>query len=263
MKQWMALGLGLLAQTLAFAQVVSVEFKEKGFMFSDAPTLNFLWPAKQAKATLVFIPGGEGKAGITPDRVNLGGFYGATLRPLSEEKRTHGAFNVVVFESPVNLPVGTDFPVSRRSSEHLKRIESVVRHFKDQYALPVWVMGHSNGAVSVTEFYKMLQKSQKEDLIEGAIYSSARHGAEFNDKTQLPILFLAHEQDACPKSTPAKALGVFQQQQKSNPSKTAYVLIKGGEAQAQNGCHSGFHMFHGAAPEAYTAIDQFVFGPRN
>ena len=48
MAKWIALWMGLAAQTLAFAQVVSVEFKEKGFMFSDAPTLNFLWPAKQA-----------------------------------------------------------------------------------------------------------------------------------------------------------------------------------------------------------------------
>jgi hypothetical protein len=263
MSKWIVLCLGLLSQTLALAQVVSVEFKEKGFLFSDAPTLNFLWPAKQPKATLVFIPGGEGRLGITPDRKNLGGFYGSTLKPLSDEKLTSGSFNVVVFDSPVNLPVGTEFPVSRQGSEHLKRIESVARYFKDKYALPVWIMGHSNGAVSVTEFYKMLQKTQKEDLIEGAIYSSARHGAEFNDKTKLPILFLAHEQDQCPKSTPARGLEVFQQQQKSNTSKTAYVLVKGGETQAQNGCHSGFHMFYGAGAEAYTAIDQFVFGSRN
>ncbi len=263
MFKWIALCLSLLSPTLALSQVVSVEFKEKGLFFSDAPTLNFLWPSKQAKATLVFIPGGEGKAGITPERVNLGGFYGTTLRPLSDEKRTHGAFNVVVFESPTPLPVGTEFPVSRQGQEHLKRIESVVRFFKDKYSLPVWIMGHSNGAVSITEFYKMLQKNQQQDLIAGAIYSSARHGAEFNDKTQLPILFLAHEQDKCPKSTPARGLAVFQQQQKTNLSKTAFVFIKGGEIQTQNGCHSGFHMFYGAGAEAYSAIDEFVFGPRN
>lgn len=262
MSKWIALWIGLLSQTMALAQVVSVELKEKGFLFSDAPTLSFVWPAKQPKATLVFIPGGEGRLGITPDRKNLGGFYGTTLRPLSDDKLSRGGFNVVVFDSPVNLP-GTDYPTSRQSQEHLLRIESVVRHFKDAFGLPVWIMGHSNGAVSITEFYKMLQKSQKEELISGAIFSAARNGAEFNDKTKLPILFLAHEREQCSKTLPARAKAVFDQQQKSNPSKTEFFLIRGGEAQAQNPCSSGFHMFFGASEEAYTAIDRFVFGLPN
>lgn len=76
--------LGFLLNMGAFAEVVGVEFKEKGFLFSDARTLNFVWPSSQAKATLVFIPGGEGRLGITPERKNLGGFYGSTLRPLSD-----------------------------------------------------------------------------------------------------------------------------------------------------------------------------------
>ena len=40
--------------------------------------------------------------------------------------------------------------------------------------------------------------------------------------------------------------------------KTEYVALKGGEAQAQAVCTSGFHMFYGAGDEAYRAIDQFV-----
>lgn len=260
MRKWIALWIGLWLQTLAVAQVVSVEFQEKGGGFSDAPTLNFLWPAKQAKATLIFIPGGEGRLGITPDRKNLGGFYGATLKPLSDANLSSGAFNVVVFDSPVQLP-GIEYPISRQSTEHLLRVESVVRHFKAAYGLPVWIMGHSNGAVSITEFYKMLQKTQKEDLIEGAIYSSARSGANFNDNTRLRILFLGHEREQCPKSLPSKAKLVFEQQQKTNPLQTAFVLVTGGEAQSQNPCSSGFHMFYGASEEAYKAIEKFVFGP--
>ncbi len=250
--------IGLLSQAAAWAQVVSVEFKDKGFLFSDAPTLNFVWAAKQARATLIFIPGGEGRLALSPDRSNLGGFYAATLKPLSDDNLTSGAVNVVVFDSPVLLPSGTDYPRSRQSAEHLQRIESVARYFKERFGLPVWIMGHSNGAVSMTEFYKMLQKAQKENLVEGAIYSSARNGAAFNENTRLPILFLAHERDGCEKSQPAKSKAHFEQQSKSNPIQPEYLLIKGGEAQAQNPCTSGFHMFYGAGKEAYSAIDQFI-----
>ena len=59
-------------------------------------------------------------------RLNLGGFYGATLKPLSDDNLTSGAVNVVVFDSPVLLPVGTDYPYSRQSAEHLQRIKSTV-----------------------------------------------------------------------------------------------------------------------------------------
>ncbi len=186
---WLFSLLIALLPSLSLAQVVSVEFKDKGFLFSDAPTLTFLWQAKQPKATLVFIPGGEGKLGLTLERTNLGGFYGATLRPLSDDRLTSGSFNVVVFDSPVQLPSGTDYPYSRQSSEHLLRIQSVVNYYKDKFGLPVWLMGHSNGAVSITEFYKLMQKNKNEKLIDGAVYSSARNGATFNEETQIPIFF--------------------------------------------------------------------------
>lgn len=253
----LALAATLLSVTSVSAQVLSVEFKDKGLFFSDLPTLNFAWPAKQAKATLLFFPGGEGKLGLALDRKNLGGFYGNTLRPLSDEKLTSGAFNVVIFDSPVNLPVGTDYPYSRQSKEHLLRIESVVRHLKSLYGVPVWLMGHSNGAVSMTEFYKMIQLAGSENLIEGVIYSAPRNGADFTEKTNLPILFLTHELDGCDKSPPSRSLAVFQRQSQTNQKKLKFVSIKGGEAQPQHPCYSGFHMYHNASKEAYTAIDSF------
>lgn len=246
-----------LISTFVHAGVVSVDFNETGFFFSNAPTHTFVWPARKAKATLIFIPGGEGRLGLRPERTTLGGFYGATLKPLSDETQTNGFFNVVVFDSPTALPVGRDYPYSRQTREHLLRIESVVRYFKDLYGLPVWIMGHSNGAVSITEFYKMLQKSGNENLVEGAVYSSARDGADFSDTTQLPILFLAHERDECEKSQPSRSKAVFEKQSKTNSMQTWYVLIKGGEPQTQHICYSGFHMYFGASQEVHSAIDMF------
>ena len=247
-----------LVQGAAFAEVVSVPFNEHGFLFSSAPTMTFLWPAQRPKATLVFIPGGEGHIGLLADRKTLGGFYGATLKPLSDAGLTSGSFNVVVFDSPVNLPVGTGYPYSRQSSEHLLRIESVVRYYKQLYSLPVWIMGHSNGAASITEFYKMLQKSHQEDLVEGAIYSSGRNGSSFDDDTNMPVLFLAHDRDGCEKSSPGQSRAVYERLRKNDPKRVEYVLIHGGEPQSQHPCYSGFHMFYGAGEEAYKAIDRFV-----
>jgi hypothetical protein len=60
------------------------------------------------------------------------------------------------------------------------------------------------------------------------------------------------------KSQPTRSKIVFEKQAKTNSMKTQYVVIRGGEAQPQHVCSSGFHMFFGASQEAYSAIDAFV-----
>jgi hypothetical protein len=241
----------------AYAQVYSIDPTEKGFSYSSDSTATFLWESKNAKAVLIFIPGGEGQLKLTPDRKDLGGFYGNTLKPLSNSSQTSGLFDVVIFDSPMVLLPGTTYPSSRATADHMMRIESVVLYYKNKFNKPVWLMGHSNGAVSVTEFYKYLQGKKKENLISGIIYSSARNGAAFGSNTNIPVLFLAHEQDGCSKSTPSNSKSVYENLKKSNQLKTEYMLIKGGEAESDP-CRSGYHMFFGASQEAYRAIDSFA-----
>jgi hypothetical protein len=156
----------------------------------------------------------------------LKGFYGKTLRPLSDSTLTSGKFNVVVFDSPWPLAVGKDYPTSRATSDHLARIDSVVDFYRNKYNKPIWLMGHSNGAVSVTEFYKYLQKNNREKIISGIIYSSARNGANFNAETNIPVLFLAHEKDGCSRSSPQNSQSVFNDLKKTNKFKTEYILLK-------------------------------------
>lgn len=250
--------LSLAIHSELLAQVYSVEPIEKGFQYSSDPTQTFLWESKSAKAILIFIPGGEGQIKLKPERKDLGGFYGNTLKPLADPSKTAGLFDVVVFDSPFTLPSGANYPSSRSTPDHMMRIESVVLFYKNKLNKPIWLMGHSNGAVSVTEFYKYLQDKNKENLISGVIYSSARNGASFNSKTNLPVLFLAHEQDGCSKSTPNSSRSVYEKLKKTDSQAVEYVLIKGGEAQADEPCRSGHHMFYGASDEAYKAINDFV-----
>jgi hypothetical protein len=239
------------------AQVFVVDPIEKGFSYFSEPTSTFLWENKSAKAVLIFIPGGEGQLKLTPNRIDLGGFYGNTLKPLSNASQTSGLFDVVIFDSPIMLLSGAIYPSSRTTADHMMRIESVVLYYKSKFNKPVWLMGHSNGAVSVTEFYKYLQDKKKENLISGIIYSSARNGASFNSNTNIPVLFLAHEQDGCAKSTPSHSKSVYEDLKRSNQSRTEYALVKGGEPEGDP-CRSGYHMFFGASQEAYKAIDNFA-----
>ncbi|MBK9349862.1 MAG: hypothetical protein IPN05_06580 [Sulfuritalea sp.] len=42
---------------------------------SSDPTLSFLFRAAEARATLVFIPGGEGRAGLKPEWTAEHGYF--------------------------------------------------------------------------------------------------------------------------------------------------------------------------------------------
>lgn len=240
------------------AETISVARIENGVASNSNATLTFVWPAAQAKATLIMIPGGEGQIGLTLDKKDLGSFYGKALKPLSNAEITSGLFNVVIFDSPRLLPVGTTYPNSRATHEHLADIDSVVRFYQEKFNQPVWLMGHSNGAVSITEYYKWLQKKKEDRRISGLIYSSGRNGASFGSTTQVPVLFLAHEKDGCSKSTNANSRSVFNELKKYNEQKVDYVLLKTGDAEASEPCRSGYHMFFNAYEEAYKAIDAFA-----
>lgn len=257
-KIWLAWIFFILTfSTSTIAEVIPIIPLTRDGAAPAQPTLTFLWASPQAKAVLIFLPGGEGRLKLTPGRESLGGFYGGVLRPLSDPKLTSALFHVVVFDSPVDLPVGTSYPVSRTSADHLMRIDSVVRYYKDKFKLPIWLMGHSNGVPSIVEYFKELQNTQQENIIEGMIYSSARNGAFFRSGTRVPILFLAHENDGCAKSAVSNSMSHYKELARQGHTQLDYVLIQGGEAEG-NPCYSGFHMFNGAYERAYRAIDAFA-----
>jgi len=240
------------------AEVLPVDFTEGKASSASEPTLTFLWKSDRAKATLIMIPGGEGQIRLSLDKADLGGFYGKTLKPLSDSNITSGSFNVVIFDSPTILENVNGYTISRTTVDHLSRIESVVRFYKDKFNKPVWLMGHSSGAVSVTEFYKYLQKTHNENLVSGIIFSSGRNGARFNSDTNLTVLILAHKYDRCLKSTNASSFDMYSELIKTNKEKTKYVLLYSGDSESKDPCRSGHHMFFNAQEEVYKAIDDFA-----
>jgi pimeloyl-ACP methyl ester carboxylesterase len=145
-----ALWLVMLAASGAWAQVIQVEPTNKGFFASPLPTTTFLFEAADARGTLIFIPGGEGRVGMRPGMTANHGYFSAyhfnvMLRSLAE--LSGGArFNVVIFDSPVDLHNAQHWSGARTTAEHLSRVEDVIRHYRAQLGKPVWLMGHSLGS---------------------------------------------------------------------------------------------------------------------
>lgn len=250
-----------LIPAISFAQLFPVAPIEKGFFSSSDPTMTFVYEAKNPKATLVFIPGGEGSVGVKENWNKFSGYfsnyyYNTMLQGLTDPSKTSGSFNVVIFDSPKSL--GTSDPSARSSSSHLSRIESVVLFYKEKYHKPVWVMGHSNGGISVTAFYKYLQKNKKDNMVSGLVYSAGRNASWLNDETKLPVLLMHHEKDGCSATEVSNTEKIFRKLQESGNSNTELVLIKSGMSMAKDPCHSGYHMYYAADEEVLKAMDQFM-----
>lgn len=253
---WLAFAAVFVIFGPAFSQVIPVPFESSGVFGSSEPTQTFLWEARQANAVLVMIPGGEGHLGLTPARTELGGFYERVLKPLADETMTSGKVHVVVFDSPDILPSGDFYPTSRASDDHLSRIESVVRYYKERYGKPVWLMGHSNGAISVSEYIR-----SRGDTVNGAIFSSSRAGVKISDTFASPVLFLQHRKDGCAKVSARSVVDVYATIKLAGKTAVAFNWIDGGSSEG-NPCYSGYHMYFGAETQVFRAIDSFIANPK-
>lgn len=257
--------LGVSSCTAAWAQFHVVEQVDKGFLISATPTVTHLWRSElgdDARATLVFVPGGDGSVGMKPtwpeDAPYLTRYhFNQTLKRLSNKSATSGAFHVVVYDHPAKF---TDLRnlTDRASSDHMVRIESVIRYYTDLLKKPVWLMGHSNGGYSVGEFQRYMAKNGKSDLVRGLIFSAGRDESRFSSDVNTPMLFLISEHDGCDKTTPTGNQRVFEGVRGDNKAPTEFAWIKSAQTEAKNPCFSGIHMYFGAGEEVSRVLDDFL-----
>jgi pimeloyl-ACP methyl ester carboxylesterase len=156
----MAACLVLLCNAAYAAVITPIEAPGK-----DKPTLTLLMEAeKPATATVLFIPGGDGRTGlqqgITEPR---GPFFVGILKPL-----TRSSFNVVLVDDPDGIDFKTGYSPDRR----LDRIESVLKYYQSKLKTPMILFGHSHGSNAVMRFVN--RSADNDKLIAGIVLSSSR-----------------------------------------------------------------------------------------
>jgi hypothetical protein len=255
MKRLLVLAL-LSVFALARAEVIQVDLKEDGKIDSK-PTMTMYWAGQQARAVLVLIPGGDGNIGIKPETPDLKHPFYQALKRLSAPALTSGATDVVIFDNPYPLSPNQRYPSARGTSDHIKRMESVLAFYKEKTHLPVWVMGHSNGGISLMELIRDLQKTDRTKLIDGMVVSSARNESSFSAPLNFPILFIDHKNNGCAVDDQT-VYRTYESVKKITSSAVGQVLITSGESQSANPCYSGFHMYFKAEDELSKALDDFI-----
>jgi hypothetical protein len=237
------------------AEVISVNQIEDCWVCSSAPSMTMYWKAQAAKQVLIVIPGGDGYIGFKQDMTDLDRPFPANLKRMTDSGLTRGETDLVFLDSPRSL--GDRDLGARGAKDHLIRIESAIRFYKEKTGLPVWLLGQSNGGASIANFIRYLQDKKQTDLIAGVIASTPRPESNFPSSLSLPVMFIIHRQDGCRVLSQIQRM--YEQVKDNNLAITSWVVVESGESQAgRDVCSSGYHMFYKAGEEYTKAIDDFI-----
>jgi dienelactone hydrolase len=83
---------------------------------------------------------------------------------------------------------------ARRESRHIESIKHTVEYYRKKFGKPVFLIGHSNGTLSLAELLNQSPENQK--LISGLIFSGSRNETEVKQKISVPVLVLHHKSDS-------------------------------------------------------------------
>lgn len=229
--------------SLVIAETVLIPFEK-----DDVPTA--YWASAEAKATLIFLPGGDGSFGFA-NKPNAQPGWILSLINKAEPKES---LNLVFMDSRTSLGYRGDLG-PRTTSQHIERIKAVIDYYQQKTQLPMYLIGHSNGAVSLASF---LNKSPENQLrLGGAIFSGSRNETRVNAKLNLPLLVLHHKDDPNGWTTPKNAERLFQEIKVTNALSTEQVWMEGGFDEGD--VHtSGRHMYAGVLDKAAAVVKEFI-----
>ncbi len=239
----------------AMAEVISIDNPNKGFL-NSSPTLTFYMQGQNSKALILLLPGGEGILFLKPNMTELNSSLSPILKRLTDPSKTSGQFDIAVMDSPYSLKVPPGGGGARGSFDHIKRVESVVKYYREKTHLPIILMGHSNGTISINEFVKYIQANNKTDLLSGLILSGTRNEVSISPPIDIPIIFMHHEKDGCEHDSFSTDMRRYEKVADFNKSATSFITIKTGNAVLGDPCHSGLHMYFNADDEVSQKLDE-------
>jgi len=234
--------------SLATSQVIPVEFLSAGFL-GARQTMTMLHERSDAALTVVVVMGHPGSFDLKAGDSFVRNTTARMMRDLVYRPKINA--HVVILDSPIPLQgVG-----ARSSKDHLDRIDSVVKFYEDKLKVPIWLFGHSDGSISVSEYLNRPNTSRRP--VSGVILSAGRDETRIKEDWKIPALVIHHEKDGCDVTTFNGAKRYFKQIQETNTAPVEFAAVVGGLSSGPP-CSTGHHMYEGAFGETLGLIEGFV-----
>ena len=228
--------IGLLP-VLGFSQAVIKEITTR-----PGVTIKFTYvKAENAVASALLLPGGSGVSSY-----NYGGTVYETYFPKALNYYTQQGINVLMPEIPSDRSSLNNF---RNSAEHAQDNAALMAYLKQQSNAPVWVIGHSNGALSAASLSAQLQDKGPVGVVLMSSTTKAPFGISAAhpvlqaalDQIKVPVLVVHNKNDPCP-ANPYSGVALITSALKA-AKKVDHIAIEGGTS-SQNACY-GIHGYLG------------------
>jgi len=242
-KAFVLMGLTF-ASLIACAEIINIPYQ------SGDPTKTSILAVDHPKALVILLMGGDGKVGI---------FDNGSARSNHTFVRSQGLWAQYGIDS-VLVDSSDDLSIrggGRLTDDYQNRLLSVVTYYRSKFNVPVWLFGHSNGTVSVTEFVNRFSGS---NVIAGFIVAGTEQTAILKNNSKLPVLAIHHIQDTC-RTTPISA---SESLIKSRPigTQAEFITIDGG-ANTGNVCWAlAYHGFNQKEDELVKDAAEFILKMR-
>ena len=213
------------------------------------PQRILFYPAPAAEATVILFPGGDGVVGIrengTADRP--GHTFTRSMNLWANQR-----INAVLFDAPDGLGKHGEL---RDDSDHIDRISAVISYLGSKNSLPVWLVGHSNGTLSVASYMNASPGNEKN--LSGLVILGTEIRVAFKRPVKLPILAVHHNQDGC-NVTPMYASAKVIEAAKATSSRAELVRMDGGRQVSPPCMARSYHGFLDLEDELIAMIGVFV-----
>jgi alpha/beta superfamily hydrolase len=243
------------AQTVGFMEIPSRAGVKQPFLYSKA--------ASPVAAAILF-QGGAGRIGAAGSATN--GWARVELFLSGGARRfTDNDITVAIFDNPSDRgDLNSGF---RNAAEHNQDVAALIAFLrKENPGLPVWLIGNSNGTLSVTSAAANLGKAGPDGIVLSSSVSVEHSltGQKFThpywaaklDQIAVPVLISHHKDDVCeysPYAAMQKALPSF-----SKSLKVEMITMEGGATASGNSCGSGPHQYQGIEVETTKKIADWI-----
>ena len=208
---------------------------------------NKIWVyySKQAKVNYIAFVGGGGMKGNPTKSGNPVAKFGKNFREAGS--------NYYIFPNPKKKKALNN----RKTKDHIKRISILIDHIKRKNNLPIVLLGHSRGSISVTHAANEIGKEKIDGIVILASITDTNGSKKTpNTKTmrymlknpKVPVLVVHHEKDGCnvTRYSSAKSLA-----KKHN---FKLVTITGGGTTGEVCGPFHYHGFENKMPEVIQAV---------
>lgn len=210
---------------------------------------------KQAKATLILLPGGAGGFG----KLVNGEPDGRNFLVRSYRHFFDAGFNVAIMGKPSDIS-DLDY-ADRIATPHQTDIAALVEMVSKDSGLPVWLIGTSRGTVSATAAAINLDAHKLAGIVlSSSIVSNRKVGAIPFQRLQeitLPVLLVHHQNDECQVCTPSLVPAILERL--SNTKDKQLIWMQGGQNPEGDACEAlHYHGYIGIEADTVRQITDWI-----